>query len=128
MELTQGIIKSVDSAVAVVMSTDKLYAIKYRGVIFIQNSTNVRLFATQGAAKASLTKFVEQLFRQGEYWQSCSKNIKRNTGFDVDFSATIALLPSSGYTSRFEDSENKKMFKDIATALLKEKIFTIEEV
>lgn len=128
MELTQGIIKSVDSAVTVVMSTDKLYALKYRGAIFIQNSTNVRLFATQGAAKASLTKFIEQLFRQGEYWQSCSKNIKRNTGIDVDFSATIALLPSYGATARFDDPANKKMFKDIATALLEEKIFTIEEV
>ena len=128
MELNQGIIKSIESAVHVTMCTDRLYALKYRGVIFIQNSANVRLFANQGAAKASLTKFVEQTFRQGEYWQSCSKNVKRNTGYDVDFSATIAMLPSYGLTSRFEDPKNKKMFKEIATELINQKIFTIEEI
>ncbi len=127
MELTEGILKSIESGVFVSRSEGPLYALKYKGVIF-NEAGNVRLFANKGSAKSALTKLITNIFRHGEYWQNYKENIKTRTRYEVDFSATISILPSYGETSRFDDPANKKMFKEIGDQLLKEGIFTIEEI
>lgn len=124
--LTEGILKSVESSVIQNYSGKSLFVVKYKGVTLVKDG--VRLFKTEGAAKAFLTNFVKDMFWHGEYWHSYRENIERQTGHKVDYSATIAILPGYGQTDRFDSPEVKKMFKDIAQDLLKEKIFTIESV
>jgi hypothetical protein len=126
MELSKGLLKSIDSGYYVV-TEGSLYALRYKGKLFFE-SGNVRLFKTTGAAKTALTNFVKQCFWHGQYWQSCSTQIKNRTGYDVDFSATIAMLDSYGKTSIFDSAESKKLFKEISNALLEQGIFTIEQV
>lgn len=124
MELTEGILKSIDSGV-VIVSDKTYYALKYKGVLFVEVG-KIRLFKNPGAAKASLTNFVKQCFMHGDYWQSCSEHIKKRTGYDVDFSATRAILKS--YDKSFYTSKSKKLFKDISNALLEQDIFIIEQI
>ena len=126
MELSEGILKSIESGV-IIVSGDTYYALKYKGVLFVENG-KARLFANQGAAKTALTNFVKQCFWHGGYWQSCSTQIKKSTGYDVDFSATRAIIESYGETSRFVAPEAKKLYKDISNSLLEQGIFTIEKV
>ncbi len=127
--LEPGILKSVDSIVnAHYRSDSPLYFIKYKGKRLGGDLSNVRLFFTIGAAKSKITALVTEMFTQGEYIQSCAAQIKKRSGYDVDFSATIAILPQYGLTSRFQEPGNKKMLKQIATQLLEAQIFTIEEI
>ena len=121
MELTTEILKSIESGTFVVRSESNYYALKYKGSIFSE-AGNVRLFANEGAAKAALSKFVRQCFWHGPYWQSCSKHIKKRSGYDVDFTGT------NGTVQNWDSSETKKKFKDISNALLEQGIFTIEQV
>jgi hypothetical protein len=128
MELTEGILKAIDSGVQVSGESSPMFLLKYKGKIFNQGGNKVRLYANEGAAKRTITDFVKQVFWHGGYWQSCAKQIKARTGYDVDFSATLNILPFHGATSRYDDPKNKKMFKSIGEELLKQGIFTIEKV
>ena len=127
MELTPGILKSVESAYYVTGSNTVLYSLKYKGKLY-NRTGNVRLYANPGAAKTALLKLIEELFRQGEYWQAYKGNVKRDTGYEIDMSETIKMFPSYGKTARFEEAPFKKMVKEIRNALLEQGIFTIEEV
>lgn len=128
MKLTPGILKSVESAVKVTFNdpVDHLFVIKYGDVVYTEGG-KVKCFYAVKTAKKFLVQWVTNIFRQGEYWQSCAENVKQQKQYDVDFSATIAILPSYGLTKRFESIENKKMFKDLTDELLDKKIFTIEK-
>ena len=129
--LTEGILKSIDSAIEVEcrgMRVNKktIFVLKYKGnLIPLENKLH---YISKQAAEKSVTDFVYRVFWNGAYWQSCEENIKGWNGYQVDFSATLNILHSNGETSRFEESENKQMFKDIAKQLLEQKIFTIEEI
>lgn len=131
MELTEGIIKSVESSFMMwhhknIIKHDKIYIVLYKGQIFCENQ-KIKSFTSKTKARSFLTKFVFLIFWQGEYWQSCKDNLKTQIGYDVDFTATIEILPSHGLTSRFDSKESKKLFKDIAIALVNDGIITIEE-
>lgn len=127
MKLTEGILKSIDSGIEVEgRRTPYIYIIKYNGTFcMIGNKIH---YANEGAAKSAITKFVYRIFWHGAYWQSCAKNIKARNGYEVDFSATLDILHSHGLTSRFQEPKNKKMFKDLASELLKQGILKIEEI
>jgi len=130
MELTPGILKSVDSAFHQNHNFTNKYAfwiLKYRGQI-MKIPGSKPYFTSEGRAKKYVYKFVYCIFWHGEYWQSCKRQIKDSRQYEVDYSATIKILPQYGPTARFDTPEAKKMFKDIADNLLKEKIITIEKV
>jgi hypothetical protein len=102
---------------------------KYQGKMFTDDGGKVKVFSDEASAKRELLAFVRQTFWQGEYWQKYASNVKQQTGgYEIDLSATIKILPQYGLTSRFEEPQNKKMFKDFRDALLKEGIVTIEKV
>jgi hypothetical protein len=127
MELTPGILKSVESGIYTTQLFTSMYAVRYKGKIFNHNS-NVRLFLSPSSAKTAITKFLVELFRQGEYWQRYKDNLKTRTGYDADFSETIRIFPSLGKSDRFDSNEFKKMIKDLRDKLLEEKVFTIDEI
>jgi hypothetical protein len=127
MELTPGILKSIESAVIVTFNDlvqVDLFVVKYKGRIYTQEN-KPKVFYSKKTAKKFLVQWVKNIFWQGEYWQSCSSNIKKQRNYDVDFSATIKILPQYGLTKRFDLPE--QMFKDIADELLAKEIFTIEK-
>jgi hypothetical protein len=128
MELTSGILKSVESSFMINKDSASMYAIRYKGELFIEKGRNAKLFANLGSAKTALLHFVRDIFWNGEYYQEYKANLKSQTGYEVDFSETIKILPQYGKTDRFEKPESKQMFKDIRDKLLKEGIFTIEEI
>lgn len=124
MELTEGILKSVESSFYQNYNNPtELFVCKYKGKLIYQDKK--MLFTSKGRAAGFIRKFVYEIFWQGEYWHKYKDNIK---GYDVDYSATIKILPQYGLTARFDLPENKKMFKDIATNLIKEGIITIEKI
>jgi hypothetical protein len=126
MELTEGILKAIDSSV-IVLDKFKLrdtYGVFYKGNR-VQVDGDKKVYYTANAAKKAVYKLVFLTFWQGQYWQSCKTQIKGRSGVDVDFSATIAILPQYGTTGRFKDPETIKMFKALRDELLKKEIFTI---
>lgn len=126
--LTDGILKSVESYFLQEFNSAKpMYVVKYKGKL-MHKSSGVRVFANAGGAKSFITTFVKDLFWHGEYYQNCKAQLFKNYGIEVDYTATIKILPSHGLTSRFESAEVKKMFKDIGTDLLNKGIFTIETI
>jgi len=132
MRLSEGILKSVESAFMQSyhppkVKTNKNFYLTYKGEPFCEKSNRKRFF-TRTKARRFLEKFIYTIFRQGEYWESFKEKTKERTGYEVDFSATIEILPQYGLTSRFDDPKNLKMFKDIAQKLLDEGIVTIEEI
>ena len=131
MELTEGILKAIDSSFHQsynqIYKPAELWVVKYKGK-FMQGY-KFKPFSSEGRAKSFVTQFVKEIFAQGEYWQQYKANTKIHTGgYDVDYSETIKMLPQYGSTSRFDDPKNKKMFKDIATELIKSGIITIEKL
>ena len=126
MELTEGILKSIDSAVTVLNRYEArdTYGLFYKGVR-VEIDGAKKIYYTQNAAKKAVYNLVFLTFWQGEYYQSCKRQIKERSGVDVDFSATIAILPQYGLTDRFRDPETIKMFKKLRDELLKNEIFTI---
>lgn len=128
MELTEGILKSIDSMFEFNRySLGESYIIKYKDVI-VREYGKVKVFSNVGAAKTYLLKFVRMIFWRGEEFQQYKNNIKRQTGYDVDFSETISILSSYGKTDRFDLPENKKMFKDIRDKMLENQIVKIEKL
>ena len=125
MELSLELLKSIDSGVVIVNAAKNYFALKYKGEMFSETG-NVRLFANEGAAKSALTKFVRQCFWHAPYWQSCASQIKKRSGYDVDFSGTIGVIGNTN--AAWDSSETKKKFKDISNELLAQGIFTIEKV
>lgn len=127
MKLTPGILKSVESSFHQSYNIPiQLFVCKYRGRLMYEDKKTI--FTSKKKAVAFVNKFVFLIFWQGEYWQQYKDNIKKRTGYDVDYSATIAILPQYGPTARLDLPENKKMIKDIAKNLIKEDIITIEPI
>lgn len=131
IKLDEGILKSIDSAIEVEcrgmrVIKKTIFIIKYKGNLIPLD--NELYYISKEKAEKAIKEFVKRIFRQGAYWQSCEANIKAWNGYEVDFSATLNILHSHGLTSRFEEKENKQMFKDIAKQLLQQNIFTIEEI
>ncbi len=126
IELTEGILKAIDSSVIVL---DKYEPRDTYGVFYKGNRVQIdgakKVYYTENAAKKAVYNVVFLTFWQGQYWQSCKTQIKGRSGVDVDFSATIAILPQYGTTDRFGDPETIKMFKSLRDELLKKEIFTI---
>ena len=109
-KLTEGILKSVESSFMQNYNHNYIrYIVKYKGKSMHRGDKI--FFKTEANAKSFVTSFVREIFTQGEYWQEYKNNIKLQTGYDVDYSATISILPQYGLTSRFDLPENKKMFK-----------------
>ena len=128
MELTEGILKSVESSFYQWYNHDKglsFCVVRYEGKIMNDGKA---FFKSEAFAKTFITKFVKAIFWQGCYWNERPERSMEFYGYQVDYSATIKILPQYGLTSRFELPENKKMFKDIATQLLKDGIITIEKI
>ncbi len=128
MELTPEILKSVESTYYTAYShnNETMYVLRYKGMI-VRTPGGVRLFKNIGSAKKLINTFVQQMFHHGEYWHEYRENTKKRTGKDIDFSGTIAIIPSYGLTSKWDKPEIKKIIKDIASELLEQGIFTIEE-
>lgn len=138
VEVTEGILKAIDSYAAAtgVFRPSEIFVIRYKGNIIEDSDRHtgeheehlpkIAIFGTMDEALEFLYVWVSCTFRQGEYIQSYSNNVKKQTGYDVDFSATIAILPQYGKTDRFELPESVQMYKDIAQALLDKKIITID--
>jgi hypothetical protein len=126
MELNEGILKAIDSSVIVLdqYQPRDTYGVFYKGKR-VQVDGAKKVYYTKNAAKKAVYNLVFMTFWQGEYWQSCSRQIKERSGVDVDFSATIAILPQYGKTDRFKDPETIRMFKALRDELLKKEIFTI---
>lgn len=126
MELTEGILKAIDSSVIVLDQYEPrdTYGVFYKGTR-VQVDGAKKVYYTKNSAKKAVHNLVFMTFWQGEYWQSCKTQIKERSGVDVDFSATIAILPQYGTTDRFKDPESIKMFKALRDELLKKEIFTI---
>lgn len=126
MELNDGILKAIASSVIVLDQYEprETYGVFYKGRR-VQIDGDKKIYYTKNAAKKAIYNLVFMTFWQGEYWQSCRTQIKERSGVDVDFSATIAILPQYGETDRFKDPETIKMFKNLRDELLKKEIFTI---
>ena len=126
MELNEGILKAIDSSVIVLDQYEPrdTYGVFYKGSR-VQLEGTKKVYHTEKSAKKAIYNLVFLTFWQGEYWQSCKTQIKKRSGVDVDFSATIAILPQSGKTDRFKDPESIKMFKSLRDDLIKKEIFTI---
>ena len=126
MELTEGILKSIDSSVIVLdqYQLKDTYGVLYKGKR-VQVDGPKKVYYTENAAKKAVYNLVFLTFWQGQYWQSCKTQIKGRSGVDVDFNATIAILPQYGTTDRFREPETIKMFKSLRDELLKKEIFTI---
>lgn len=130
--LTEGILKSVDSAVEVISRGQGLlkrqlnivvYIVKYKGnLVELSGKTQ---HSTKKAAERAIKNFVLHMFKHGDYWQNCSDNIKKWNGYEVDFSETIKLISPYGTTDKWEKPETQKIIKDITAALIKEGLFTI---
>ena len=130
MELTQGILKSVESHFYQNHNNQNkdVFILKYKGLpLYGQHEDKIKFFNSETKAKTYLTSFIKILFCHGEYWNDCKDNVKRYCGYDINYSGTIEILSSTGLVSRFDEPKNKKMFKDIGEQLLKEKIITIEK-
>jgi len=131
MELTKEILKAMESSFVVQHGTNFEnvgFIMTYNGNPFLDRG-KVQIFATEGAAKSALTNFCTSTFRQGEYWQQYKDNVKKQTGgYEIDMTATIAILPSYGLTARFEDPKNKAMIKELGLSLIKTGIVKIEKV
>lgn len=128
--LTPEIHKSIESAFHFVCNPNQKiasYLIRYKGMPFTR-SGKAQVFATEGAAKGAILRFIIEIFRHGEYWHAYRGNIKRDTGYDADFSGTIAILPSNGSTAKWNAPSTKKLFKSIQKELLETKTFTIEPI
>lgn len=129
MKITPGIDKSFDSAFFGVTDpvVHKMFVMKYKGRVFNDPGKNrVKIFSDEGHAKKFLIAWVKNVFWQGEYWQSCKTQIKDRCNIEVDFSETIKILPQYGLVSRFDEPKNVKMFKDLATELLKNGTVSID--
>ena len=127
-QLTPDILKSVDSSFHQDYDNSmEMYIAKYNGKIMNERAEPM-YFDTEKKAKNFVKRFVYEIFWHGEHWQSCKTQIKKLTGYDVDYTGTTKILSSYGETSRFQLQENKKMFNDIADQLLEQKIIVIEKV
>ncbi len=130
MELTPGILKSVDSSIhqnSYYWPKTEFWVTKYKGdPVMLDGGKGY--YTSEKAANKAVYNFVYLIFWQGETSQSAKRQIKERTGYEVDYSATIKILPQYGLTARFDTPESKKMFKDIAENLIKEKIITVEKV
>ena len=123
MELSQGILKAVESSYMQHYNNNvEFYLVSYKGKAMIQ-SGRVRLFKTVGAAKTFVNNFVKELYIHGEYWQSCAKYIKEQIGYDIDYSATATKS-----VKILDTPEYKKLFKELSSELLKQNIITIEKI
>lgn len=109
-ELTEGILKSVDSWYHAFQSKDVGYILKYKGNAIVEGC---RLYKNEGQAKRKITEIIEGIFRHGNYWNEdiCKRNVKRDTGYDVDYSGTISIFSGIGLTSRYEEPEIKKCLR-----------------
>jgi len=128
MELSPGILKSIDSAFHQLYNQPYIgYVVKYRGKL-MYNGKKLMLFANKGTAKTFVLSFIRLLFYQGWYWDKYKDNIKRDTGYEVDYSGTMDLLLQSPGYAQIDFPANKKIMKDIQNELFKQKIITIHEV
>lgn len=128
MELTNGVLKSIDSLLNTEYNNQhEYYVCKYKGKL-ICGSINKSVFKGIGPAKSFLNKVIKNMFWYGEYYQANSSRYKEIYNYDVDFSETISILPSHGLTERFDSLETKKMIKDLVKKLLDEEIITIEKI
>jgi hypothetical protein len=130
MELSDGILKAMESSFVIQYGTNFEnvgYVMTFNDDPFLDGS-KVQVFANVGAAKRTLTDFCRNIFWQGEYRQQYKDNIKKQTGYDVDFTATIAILPQYGATDRFEKPEAKEMFKNLGLALIEKGIVKIKKI
>jgi hypothetical protein len=126
MELTEGILKSIESSIMQNYNNES-FIVKYKGKVM--NDTYLKcVFKTEGAAKTFITRFVTDIFKHGGYWQSCKSNIKNHIGYDVDYTGTQKMTSHYKYMSDWDKPESKKMIKDIGLELLKQGIITIEKV
>lgn len=131
MKLTPGIIKAAESAFYAQCNPNyplpRTWIVKFNDMPFTFQG-KIKVFATIGSAKLSITKFVRNIFWQGEYLQAYASDLSKRIGYNVDFTETICILPQYGETSRFEDPINKKMFVDIGKELMAAGIITIENI
>jgi len=126
MELTEGILKSIESSFMQDFNHES-FIVKYNGKVM--NDTRCKcVFKTEGAAKSFITHFITDIFRHGSYWDKYKSNVKKSTGYDVDYSATIDMVKHYTLMSDWDKPESKKMIKDIGLKLLKQGIITIEKV
>lgn len=126
VDLTEGLLKAVMSTFY--MDTGHRtpnYVIKFDEEV-VYKEGKIKLFANQGTAKSFMLFHLENMFKQGEYWHKYRDNLKaRNNGREFDWSASIAIMPQYGLTSRFTTKEFKKYIKDLRNELLEKKIFEI---
>lgn len=101
------------------------FIIRFNGMPFT-TAGKVRIFANKGTAKRAITNFVKSIFARGEFLQSYKDQVFKRTGYEIDFTESIKILPSSGKTDRFKDPKNVQMFVDIRNELINTQIITIE--
>jgi len=126
MELTEGILKSVESSYMQNYNHES-FIVKYKGKVM--NDTRLKcVFKTEASAKSFISRFVKEIFWHGSYWNQYKSNLKKQIGYDVDYSATLEMTKNFKLMSDWEKPETKKMIKDIGLELLKQGIITIEKV
>lgn len=103
------------------------FYITFRDTPFTEKG-KFKIFANRGAAKRFLHNWIVQIFRQGEIWQGYKDSLKKQTGYEVDFSGTIAIMSSYGLTSRWEAKEFKEMVNEYYEALIHEELIVINPV
>lgn len=127
MELTEGLLKSIESTFhfkCVPLKRKPTFTLYFGDEPYTERG-KIKQFINPGGAKAKLLSLISEMFHQNEYWQKYKDNVVKNTGFDVDWSACIAIMPCYGPTNRFTRKEFKKELKDLRDELLKRKIFEI---
>jgi len=128
MELTPGILKSVDSVFHQIYNQPFVgYIVKYRGVV-MHDGKNLMFFKTKGNAKAYVFGIIRLMFHQGWHFDKYKDNIKRDTDYDVDYSGTTNLFLPGLNIAEIDIPENKQMMRDIQNELFNQKIITINEV
>jgi hypothetical protein len=129
-KLTPELIKSFESGfhtTSTPLKKSSGFYITFKGTPFAEGG-KLKVLATTGAAKRFLHDWIVQIFRTGEYWQTYKDNLKNRTGYEVDFSGTIAIMPSYGKTDRFYTKEFKEMVNGYYEALIHEGIININPV
>lgn len=126
VDLTEGLLTAVMSTFYMdIGQKPSNYVLKFDGQI-VYDQGKIKLFANQGGPKSFMLAQLSNMFRQGEYWHKYRDNLKaRNNGREFDWSASIAIMPQYGLTSRFTTKEFKKYIKELRDELLEKKIFEI---
>ena len=121
IQINDDFLKSIDSAlVNELYSTNNkcVFVLKHNNkFVMLQNKFN---FDTKDDATYELARFISRIYFNCNHWQLRKEEIKKWNGYEIDFSAFSNIRKQTAY-----DNDD---FEEMAKELIKQNIFTVEEI